>query len=239
MTSRLGSARTRVGSGRFVFLCLLINGCQLAGLATPEASQGSLAEPIVAPGPISRAEQRTAADLYARAQRSFEGRRFLEVLRLTAELLRRVPASDVSGGALLLSARAEYESGALDRADAAAERYIGLLPPGDPRAAEVRLFQTEVLAGRHAMQLDRLLRIETLSGAADLRRALGLVRSAADSLTLGNTEGKTIEIVRRDIDVIRRQQKSTMPEDVEKRLSEREFLDLIAFLLSQKKLANK
>jgi putative membrane-bound dehydrogenase-like protein len=57
----------------------------------------------------------------------------------------------------------------------------------------------------------------------------------ADALTLGTNEGKTIEIARRDIEVIRRQQKSTMPEDVEKRLSEREFLDLIAFLLSQKK----
>jgi putative membrane-bound dehydrogenase-like protein len=57
----------------------------------------------------------------------------------------------------------------------------------------------------------------------------------ADLLTLGTTEGKSIEILRREIDVIRQQQKSTMPEDVEKRLSEREFLDLIAFLLSQKK----
>ncbi len=57
----------------------------------------------------------------------------------------------------------------------------------------------------------------------------------ADLMTLGTTEGKTIEIVRRDIEAIRRQEKSTMAEDVEKRLSEREFLDLIAFLLSQKK----
>ncbi|MBT6154647.1 MAG: c-type cytochrome [Planctomycetaceae bacterium] len=61
----------------------------------------------------------------------------------------------------------------------------------------------------------------------------------ADVMTLGTTEGKTIEIVRREIEAIRRQEKSTMPEDVEKRLSEREFLDLIAFLLSQKKSANK
>ena len=61
----------------------------------------------------------------------------------------------------------------------------------------------------------------------------------ADVMTLGTTEGKIIEIVLREIEAIRRQEKSTMPEDVEKRLSEREFLDLIAFLLSQKKSADK
>ena len=161
MTGWGQSAWTRVASGRFLCLCLLFGGCQLVGVATPGAPDTGIAEPIVSPGRISRAEQREAADLFERAQSSFEGRRFLDVLRLTADLLRRLPASDVSGRALLLSATAEYESGALKRADAAAEEYIGLLPEGDPRAARVRLFQADVLDGHPATQLDRLLRIDT------------------------------------------------------------------------------
>ena len=165
-------------------LCLLLGGCQMLGVATPGASDAGVAEPIVSPGPISRAEQREAAELYEGAQSSFEGLRFLEVLRLTADLLRRLPASDVSGAALLLNAKAEYEAGALERADAAAEEYIDLLPEGDPRAARVRLFQAEVLDAQPAIQLDRLLRIDTSASASDVSRALPLVRAASDSLTL-------------------------------------------------------
>ena len=164
-------------------ICLLLGGCQVFGVATPGASD-AVAEPIVSPGPISRAEQREAAELHERARTSFEGRRFLEALRLTADLLRRLPASEVSGAALLLSATAEYESGALERADTAAEEYIDLLPQGDPRAARMRLFQAEVLVGQPAIQLDRLLRIDSSANASDVSRALGLVRAASDSLTL-------------------------------------------------------
>ena len=187
MTGWSRSARTRYAFGRFLFLGLFLGGCQLR-LASPRAPDAELAEPIVSPGPISRAEQQEAAQLYERAQSSFEGRRFLEALRLTADLLRRLPASDVSGAALLLSATAEYESGALERADAAAEEYIGLLPEGDPRAAGVRLFQAEVLDAQPAIQLDRLLRIDTLAGESEVGRALRLVRTATASLTFAELE---------------------------------------------------
>ena len=58
---------------------------------------------------------------------------------------------------------------------------------------------------------------------------------SVDSISLGDKDGKLHAISRRDIDLIKKQTKSTMPEGLEKRLTDRQFLDLIAFLLSQKK----
>jgi putative membrane-bound dehydrogenase-like protein len=61
------------------------------------------------------------------------------------------------------------------------------------------------------------------------------VAETATTLTLGDKDGKTHDVPRRDIELMRRQSTSTMPDGLEKRLSDREFLDLIAFLLSQTK----
>ena len=60
------------------------------------------------------------------------------------------------------------------------------------------------------------------------------VAETATTLTLGDKDGKTHDVPRRDIELLRQQSVSTMPDGLEKRLSDREFLDLIAFLLSQK-----
>lgn len=59
------------------------------------------------------------------------------------------------------------------------------------------------------------------------------------TLMLGNKDGQRHVIPRSEIELIRRQSTSTMPEGLEKRLTDREFLDLIAFLLSQKKRRSK
>lgn len=56
----------------------------------------------------------------------------------------------------------------------------------------------------------------------------------ATTITLGDKDGKTHDIRRSEIDLIRRQPKSIMPDGLEKRLADREFVDLVAFLLSQK-----
>ncbi len=53
-------------------------------------------------------------------------------------------------------------------------------------------------------------------------------------LTIGDREGKLHELAPDDIDELQVQKTSTMPDGIEKRLSEREFIDLIAFLTSQK-----
>ncbi|HUF74707.1 MAG TPA: ABC transporter substrate-binding protein [Longimicrobiales bacterium] len=162
------------------WLCLALSACQMAGPAT--SGPGGVPPVVVAQGDISRAEQAEAERLLESAEASFEARRFLEALRTTAELLERYPASSVSGEAVLLSARAELEAGAAEAADAAAERYIGLLPPADPRAADARLIQVRAWDGTPGTQLDRLLRIETFETAEQRADAESLTRAAMDAL---------------------------------------------------------
>jgi len=55
------------------------------------------------------------------------------------------------------------------------------------------------------------------------------------TLTIGDNQGKTHTIVRTEIDELKVQVQSTMPEGLEKRLTDREFVDLLIFLISQKK----
>ena len=180
-TRRGTSARTRAAFGRVVCLAgVLAAACQVAGPASPVGPRG----PVVAPGPITDDEQRLARELYEQARTSLDARRYLEALRTTAELLDRYPASDVSGPALLLSARAEHGAGEIERADAVAEQYLSLLPPNDPRAAEVRLLQAEILSGQPAIQLDRLLRLNASASIAQVDEAAALVSAAADTLPL-------------------------------------------------------
>ena len=68
-------------------------------------------------------------------------------------------------------------------------------------------------------------------------RVINGVRITEDdrTLTLGDDQGRTHEIAKSEIDERQAQTKSTMPEGLEKRLNDRELLDLIAFLLAQRK----
>jgi ABC-type branched-subunit amino acid transport system substrate-binding protein len=185
MRDRFWSARTHYVSGRFLVLALLASGCSMIGSGVgPPASEAGPPLVIVRPGPITRDQQAEAVQLWFAAQRSFQARRYLEVLRTTSDLLSRFPASDISGEALLLSARAELEVGASDRADAAADRFIALLTTGDPRSTEMRLLQRRALASDPARQLDRLLRIDSGATSAQITEATPLVRAAADTLNL-------------------------------------------------------
>jgi ABC-type branched-subunit amino acid transport system substrate-binding protein len=163
-------------------------------MAGPASSgPGTVPPAIVSQGPISRADREAAERLYQSALVSFEARRFLEALRTTSDLLDRYPSSDVSGDALLLSARAEAEAGAAERADAAAERYIGLLPATDSRVTEARLIQARAWAESPATQLDRLLRIRSFDAPAE--RALGesMARSAVEALAADELEALLAE----------------------------------------------
>jgi putative heme-binding domain-containing protein len=60
------------------------------------------------------------------------------------------------------------------------------------------------------------------------------VAETETALTLADNEGKKHDIKRTDIDEQRPVPTSTMPEGLEKKLTEQEFVDLIAFLVSQK-----
>ncbi len=58
------------------------------------------------------------------------------------------------------------------------------------------------------------------------------IRETGKVLVLGDNQGKIHEIARDEIDQLRVNPQSTMPDDVAKRLTDREFVDLIAFLKS-------
>lgn len=58
------------------------------------------------------------------------------------------------------------------------------------------------------------------------------------TLTLGDDQGKIHEIPKSEVDERNKQLRSTMPDGLEKRFSDREFLDLVTFLTAQKKKEN-
>jgi len=77
---------------------------------------------------------------------------------------------------------------------------------------------------------------ETYLVALKTGKVLTGVRVAQDDtmLTLGDNQGQKHVIAKADIDEMQPQSVSTMPEGLEKRLTVEEFVDLIAFLVSQK-----
>lgn len=76
----------------------------------------------------------------------------------------------------------------------------------------------------------------TISVALNDGRVLTGVRVAQSEelITVGDNQGKLHEIPRGDIEEISSPKVSTMPEGLEKKLTDREFVDLVAFLESQK-----
>ena len=68
-------------------------------------------------------------------------------------------------------------------------------------------------------------------------RVISGVKIKADvkSVTIGDHQGKLHSIANADIDEIQVQPGSTMPNGLEEQLTDQEFVDLLAYLLSQKK----
>ena len=60
------------------------------------------------------------------------------------------------------------------------------------------------------------------------------VAETETTLTIGDNQGQKHILARLDIDEQRASPLSTMPDGLEKRLTEQEFIDLIAFLVSRK-----
>ena len=61
----------------------------------------------------------------------------------------------------------------------------------------------------------------------------------SEAITLGDKDGKLQVIPRSEIEELRVDRRSTMPDGLEKQMTDRELKDLIAFLVSQKKPPNK
>jgi putative heme-binding domain-containing protein len=78
---------------------------------------------------------------------------------------------------------------------------------------------------------------ETISVALSDGRVLSGVKVTEDesTLTLADDQGRSHALPRSEIDERRPQPRSTMPDGLERRLSDRELLDLISYLVAQKK----
>jgi putative heme-binding domain-containing protein len=78
---------------------------------------------------------------------------------------------------------------------------------------------------------------ETITVALTSGRVVTGVKVAETDrvLTLGDEQGTTHEILTTEIDERKTQSRSTMPEGLEKRFTDRDFLDLVTFLAAQKK----
>ena len=62
------------------------------------------------------------------------------------------------------------------------------------------------------------------------------VAETEKALTLADNQGTKYELARSDVEEQQASPLSTMPEGLEKRLTEAEFVDLVAFLVSQQQL---
>ena len=183
MTGYGRSARTRLVSGRYVVVALLLGACQLAApeQSDPPPDLGP-ADPVIEVGPISAGAEARAAQLFARAEEAMRAGRLVEARQFTAEIVARYPTAPVSGRALLLNARAARDAGDAAAADTAAQRYLELLPPDDPCIASVRLLQADAFTDDAPARVDRLMRIPVGAPPSDLARAGLLARAAADLL---------------------------------------------------------
>jgi len=185
MTRRNRTARTRLASGRFLSaLAVLLTACQTVGGGAPAPSGVTFPEPVLEPGAIAPAREVRAAELYAEAVEALDAGRYADARRLAGEVVESYPRAPVSGLALLVRARAELYDGAPDAADADADRFAGLLSPGDPRYSGVRLLQAaaQEAKGDEAARLERLLLIGADARTNDLLQALEGAREATAAL---------------------------------------------------------
>lgn len=196
MTRRLPCARTRAASGRFLWIVLgtvlSVGACRTVGGVGDGPETGPPAV-VVAPGSISDADERAARELLESARASAAANRYFEVVRITREIVDGYPASSVSGEALRLNAEAHIEVGQIDEAVAAAERFVALAPPDDPRSAELLLLQARALADEPAASVERLLRMGPVDDPVRMAEAVDLARTASDSLEVETLEDLVVQ----------------------------------------------
>ncbi len=183
-----GIARTRNAFGRFLFAALLLSAgtsaCARGSSPPPAAQPPALPEPILEPGGISPNREAEAAQLFRDAQAAMETGRPEDALRASREIVMSYPSAPVSGRALLLEARAALASRAFAEADSAGQRYVSLLPPGDPRVGDVRVLQAQAQdsLGDGSAALDRLLRVPSDAPATTVEHARSVGRDVVGDL---------------------------------------------------------
>lgn len=177
------SARAYFAPGRSLLLGLVLTACQLAGPAPAEspAEPARPADPVIEVGSISRGAEARAAERFREAETALANGDPRAAMAAAQDVVERYPASGVSGRALLLFAQSASSVNA-GAADEAADRYIGLLDAGDPRATHARLIQARALVDDPQAQADRLLRIAEMTGA-ERQEAVMLLGQAAAAVT--------------------------------------------------------
>lgn len=111
--------RTRLAAAAPAALLSIVAAC---------ATMGGPEVPPLAPGPISRGDERLARDAYERGLETVETGRHEAALMLFDRVVEEYPASRYSGLALYWRGRTEYQLGDDEAATRSLERYLRLAP---------------------------------------------------------------------------------------------------------------
>ena len=145
-------------------------------------------DPVVTTGPIGAARQAQAAELFTRAEDALRSGDAEQALDLATRIVEEFPSASVSGRALFVQAEAALAAGEGAIADAAAERYIGLVDRGDPRAAELRVLQGRALFDEPEEAVDRLARLGPVASGEHVAEAVALARGVVMEVSLEGLE---------------------------------------------------
>jgi ABC-type branched-subunit amino acid transport system substrate-binding protein len=149
-------------------------------------------EPLLSSEEISPAREAEAVELFRLAEEAFTDERSEQAVRLAERIVARYPGSTVSGRALRLLADAALAAELWEVADAAAERYAGLLPSGDRRAARMHLLRARAMAelDRPEARLERLLQVPADAPPEIVREAVDAVRETVRALERAEVESR-------------------------------------------------
>ena len=133
---------------------------------------GALRDPVLSSVRPSRAAEARASDLFTQASAEYALGDYDGARGAAEEIVERYPGAPVSGRALRLLVDVAYAQGSWREADLHAQRWIRLVPDGDPRVPPLRLLQG-----------DARLRDDDPGGALDRLSALPerLASEVADS----------------------------------------------------------
>ncbi len=163
---------------------LVLAGCKPVPVPASPAHRAPPPVPVVRRGSVSPAQEAAADTLLQAAREALRTGRPGAARRTAAEVVASYPSTAASGPALLLESRAALAMGAFAAADSAAQRYLGLLGPSDPRKGEAALLRAEAKdsLGDGSAALESLLDVGSASPPEVVLRAVTMGRAVAADL---------------------------------------------------------